>query len=494
MEAVLALLFLLAPLVGLIWLGRLVRARSREIKSLTERLHTVARWRAHPYLEAGAPPPPLDSLGPPTEADAARLSGDLEHDIARLSAARAEMAELDHRCSRARVQANSLSEEVSALQANLGATREELSRASGELERVRAEITRGGATITSREFGFREPTYDCISADGYRRELAELRRDQKKAAADRSAVQYTAYTLNGSTAEGEKMATQMIKLIVRAFNNECEALTHKVTFKNLESIEAKIERAFTELNELNRINNVSLTRKYLDMKKRELYLVHRYHQQKEAEREEMRRQREAAREERAREKEIESKKKLVDKDITHHEQMISTLRAQLDRAAAEADAEVARRVQAEMDTLKATIEVKRQEKDELDHTLLSARAGYVYIISNVGAFGEGVVKIGVTRRLEPLERIKELSSASVPFPFDVHALVFSEDAFELEAQLHRHFDAQRVNLVNQRKEFFRVDMDQVRAKLDEYRDLVVDFTAEAPADEYRESLARALSA
>lgn len=548
MEIALTILIFFTPLVGVIWLGWLSRSKSKKIKALEQRLQTVSRWRAHTYQESGQIPPPPDQLGPPTEADVARLSGDLEADIARVVAVRAELAELSRQAEWTRAQTASRAEasraeldtlarqrgelqsalsaisgEVSTRRAELDTTVAELTArraerdgilgelgllgqvdptrkalaaaeaklaaAEKELERVRAEIARGSGTIISREFGFREPTYDCTDAAGYREELTELRRAQKKAAADKSAVTYTAYTVNGSAAEGEKMAARMIKLIVRAFNNECEALIHKVTYKNLESIESRIERAFTQLNDLNEINNVSLTQEYLALKKRELYLVYRYHQQKEDEREELRRQREAEREEKAREREVQERKKLVDKDITHHERMVATLREQLEQAAREADAEVARRVQAEMDALAATIETKRREKEELDHTLLSAKAGYVYIISNLGAFGEDIVKIGVTRRLEPLERIKELSSASVPFPFDVHALVFSEDAFGLEAELHRHFSAHRVNLVNHRKEFFRVSMDRVRAKLDEYRDLVVDFSAEAAADEYRESVA-----
>lgn len=124
----------------------------------------------------------------------------------------------------------------------------------------------------------------------------------------------------------------------------------------------------------------------------------------------------------------------------------------------------------------------------MDYRESNARAGYVYIISNIGSFGNDVVKIGVTRRLEPLERINELSSASVPFKFDVHALIFSYDAYTLESQLHQHFSAHRINKVNNRKEFFKVSIEDIEEVLVSHKNLTIDFEKMAEAQEYRESL------
>lgn len=120
----------------------------------------------------------------------------------------------------------------------------------------------------------------------------------------------------------------------------------------------------------------------------------------------------------------------------------------------------------------------------------NATAGYVYIISNIGSFGPDVIKIGVTRRLDPMDRIDELGSASVPFKFDVHALIFSYDAYALESELHQRFDKQRVNKVNNRKEYFRVPITEIKKVLEEYKDLTVDFNETPDAPEYRESLAK----
>ncbi|MFD1899357.1 GIY-YIG nuclease family protein [Enterococcus termitis] len=138
--------------------------------------------------------------------------------------------------------------------------------------------------------------------------------------------------------------------------------------------------------------------------------------------------------------------------------------------------------------LELQISEKDKEKSELDYRNAHASAGYVYIISNIGAFGEDVVKIGVTRRLEPLERISELSSASVPFKFDVHALIFSYEAYQLESNLHTYFHDYRINKVNSRKEFFKVPIDLIENKLTEFKNLTIDFQKVADAEEFRQSL------
>jgi hypothetical protein len=116
------------------------------------------------------------------------------------------------------------------------------------------------------------------------------------------------------------------------------------------------------------------------------------------------------------------------------------------------------------------------------------RSGHVYVISNIGSFGENVYKIGMTRRLDPMERIHELSDASVPFSFDVHAVVFSDDAPSLENELHRRFDPHRLNLVNTRKEFFCVTLEEIADVVREkHADILITKVAEAR--DYRKTAA-----
>ena len=115
------------------------------------------------------------------------------------------------------------------------------------------------------------------------------------------------------------------------------------------------------------------------------------------------------------------------------------------------------------------------------------RAGYVYVISNIGSFGEGIYKIGMTRRLEPEERIHELSDASVPFNFDIHAMIFTEDAPALENTLHKAFEDKKVNMINQRREFFNVTLNEIKEVVKNNFDKSVEFIDIAPAEQYRET-------
>ena len=141
---------------------------------------------------------------------------------------------------------------------------------------------------------------------------------------------------------------------------------------------------------------------------------------------------------------------------------------------------------------KSQIEIQLEEIEksvkEVDYREANQKAGYVYVISNIGAFGENVFKIGMTRRLDPMERIDELGDASVPFNFDVHAMIFAENAPKLEAALHNAFSKQKVNFINQRREFFNVSLDDIKRVVKENFDKTVEFVDVAPAEQYRQSL------
>ena len=125
---------------------------------------------------------------------------------------------------------------------------------------------------------------------------------------------------------------------------------------------------------------------------------------------------------------------------------------------------------------------------DIDYRQANMKAGYVYIISNIGAFGENVYKIGMTRRLDPQDRVDELGDASVPFNFDVHAMIFSDDAPALEAALHRAFENRKLNMVNQRREFFNVTLDEIKEVIKENFDKTVEFIDVPDAEQYRISL------
>ena len=363
----------------------------------------------------------------------------------------------------------------------------DISKKQEEINNLRRQFIVTEDDFVMESFGLYLPKYDFASSLGYKDKLTQIRAYQKQMIKDKSAVSYFEnWTVDGSKSKGKKMTNDNIKQILRSFNNECEAAINKVKYNNIQSIENRINKSFEQLNKLNQSNRLSLTNQFLSLKLDELYLAYEYERKKQEEKEELREQREREREEKALQKEIQNKKKLIDKDIKHYQNLIAELQKKLESANTE---EEKQSIENQIIDLGVKVQEREEEKEELDYRTAHASAGYVYIISNIGAFGKEVVKIGVTRRIDPLERISELSSASVPFKFDVHALIFSYDAYKLESELHQFFDSYRINKVNNRKEFFKVPIDKIEEKLANYGELTIDFRADVDAEEYRESLA-----
>ena len=356
-----------------------------------------------------------------------------------------------------------------------------------EIAKLQQKVNIINDDIRMQDYGIYEPKYNFASALVYKDMLRAKRDQQKQMIKSKTAVEFNEnWTVNGSKAEGKKMLNNNIRQILRSFNNECEVLIDKVTYKNFESVKKRIIKVHADLNQLNTTQQVSITFQYLDLKLEELYLAYEYSRKKEEEKEAMRLQREQEREEKKLIKEIEQKKKIVDKEITHYNNLIQSLKNKMTSAVSEEERRDLENMIAETEN---NIQEKEDEKKDLDYIEAHSSAGYVYIISNIGAFGEDVLKIGVTRRLEPIERIKELSSASVPFGYDIHALIFSYEAYELETELHNYFEKYRVNKVNNRKEFFKVPIEEIESKLKDYGSLTIDFNPQAEAAEYRETLA-----
>ena len=253
---------------------------------------------------------------------------------------------------------------------------------------------------------------------------------------DMAALCSQEWSVNGSLSKGKLFAKRNIKQIIRSFNNECDVLVSKVKFNNVEAYMHKMMKSYDDLNKLNEPNCISITQSYLNLKLKELRLAYEYSLKQQREKEEQRAIREQMREEAKLTEEIELKRKEIQKELAHYNKQIVRVESLLSKAPDEE--------KKYLNDKKAYIEERLSELDremkEMDYREANKKAGYVYVISNIGAFGENVYKIGMTRRLEPMDRIDELSNASVPFRFDVHAMIFSDDAPKLEAALHRAFD------------------------------------------------------
>ncbi|MFM1581245.1 DUF4041 domain-containing protein [Helcococcus bovis] len=340
--------------------------------------------------------------------------------------------------------------------------------------------------IEMESFSLYRPRYDFVNSIKYKEKLDIVRANQKTMIKDKTAVSYfDNWTVDGSKQKGRKMTNDNIKQILRSFNNECEAAINKVKFNNISTIENRIYKSYEQLNKLNETNKVSISYSYLEEKIKELHLAYEYEKKKQEEKEELREQREREREEKKLQEEINRKKKNIDKDITHFKNVLDELYKKLKNLK---NVEERKAIEDEILDINNKIQEKEEEKQELDYRSANATAGYVYIISNIGAFGENIFKIGVTRRLDPYERIAELSSASVPFKFDIHALIFSYEAYQLETALHTKFEKNRVNAINNRKEFYNITLEDIKKTLEEYKNLTFDFNEIAEAEEYRQTL------
>ena len=235
---------------------------------------------------------------------------------------------------------------------------------------------------------------------------------------------------------------------------------------------------------MNSKNAVSISYEYLSLKIDELQLAYEYVQKKQEEKEEQKRIREQMREEAKLQKEIEEARKDIEKEQRHYTNALLKLDKQLE-SCDEIEKEVLLEKRQEIESHLTELDVAIKD---IDYREANKKAGYVYIISNIGSFGENVYKIGMTRRLDPMERVDELGDASVPFKFDVHAMIFSDDAPKLEAALHRAFENKKVNMINSRREFFKVTLNEIEEVVKKNYDKTVEFERIPQADQYRESI------
>jgi hypothetical protein len=362
----------------------------------------------------------------------------------------------------------------------------EAAQLDADIEAKRALLVETDDRRLLQEFGLFEPKYRLASSSDYKVRLDATRTRQKEMVRGGSAfLESKGWSINGSEAEGRRMVRDYSKLIVRAFNTECDATVEAVRFFNLEASRTRIRKSFDMLNKLGARMSVGLSEIYLDAKHEELDLAFEFQVKKQEEKEEQKRLREQAREDAKLQREIDAARETLAKEERHYRRALVSMEARLAGTASEADRTL---LEAEVATIRERIAEVDAKRAEVDYRAQNASAGYVYVISNIGAFGEGVFKIGVTRRLEPLDRIDELGDASVPFDFDVHTLVFSDNAYGLELALHRHFAASRLNMVNGRKEFFRATIEEIEAVLRGSFGKPVEVTKLADAAAYRQSL------
>lgn len=350
---------------------------------------------------------------------------------------------------------------------------------------LESEIDLFKETLDITSYGLYEPKYSFDLPEQYLVELEGVYQKQKEMISKHSAVICdTEWTVGGSKTEGRKMVNQATKLMLFAFNGECDALIAKVRWNNVSKARERIQKSFSEINHLGSVNRLEIVRAYLDLRLEELSLTYEYERKKHEQKEEQRLIREQMREEEKAQRELERAQKEAEEEATLYEKILEKARKELGVASKD-EAEVLNK---KISDLEAKLKVALEKRERAISQAQLTKVGNIYIISNIGSFGEDIYKIGMTRRFDPMDRIRELSDAALPFQFDVHAIIYSENAPQFEKELHRKFWERRINLVNNRKEFFKITLDEIEVFVSEQATAQIHFTKIAEAREYRQTL------
>ena len=373
-----------------------------------------------------------------------------------------------------------LNEKTAALEAKKEKLEKECNKLESKVAQLKKDAIFFEDALIFQDYSLYTPRYNFVSAEEYKTRLNDIRDEQKRMIkADTAISGAKNWTVDGSKSKGSKMISDMKKLFLRAFNSDCEDVITRVKYNNYEMSEKKIRQSADSIEKLGKTMGLFIAANYIELKVKELYLAFEYQLKKQEEKEAQKEARAELREAAKLQKELAEQRKKIAKEQTHYETAYRNLLKQLEADPANSDL-IAKKAEIENELS----EIEKAMKD-VDYREANQRAGYVYIISNIGAFGENVYKIGMTRRLDPQDRIDELGDASVPFNFDVHAMIFSDDAPALENALHKAFEDRKLNMVNPRREFFNVTLDEIKTVINKNFDKTVEFIDIPDAEQYR---------
>jgi hypothetical protein len=354
----------------------------------------------------------------------------------------------------------------------------ELRSVQAAVEAARAQLVELNDAIVLQQVGIYEYHHPLEDAEAHKERLSELQEQLKDTVRQREAVLAShMFSYNNSLAAGRRMVADFSKLMLRAYNAEADTCRRSLRAGNVITAKARLDNTVSTIAKLGAMMEMRINPSYHALRISELELTADYLMKVQEEREAAREERERLREEQKAQSELARQREQLDKQQTHYTATLQTL------------VEQGRGHSAEASDIRSKI-VEVEEAISANETrAANIRIGTVYVISNIGAFGPGIAKIGLTRRLDPMERVRELGDASVPFPFDLHAQFFSEDAVTLEAELHRAFAHRRVNNVNLRREFFFSTPAEVREVMVEKLGNLLKFVEQPEATQYLQSKA-----
>lgn len=345
----------------------------------------------------------------------------------------------------------------------------------GKVAEAKARIVATEDTELLQEAGVYSYFHPLTDVVAYQDRLKALQEDVKAMnRKDGGAIEAaTGWTVNGSAAEGRAMVRDFSKLMLRAFNAEADSLVRQLKPYKVSGAIERLRKVAETIEKLGKRMDIRITHGYLVLRIKELQLYADFLQKQAEQKADERAERERLREERKAQQELEREKARLEKERQHYQNAITALLAK-------GDEDAANRLREKLGEIERAI-------NDVDYRAANIRAGYVYVISNIGSFGESLIKVGMTRRLDPMDRVRELSDASVPYNYDVHALFFSNDAVGIEAAMHTRLANSRVNLVNLRREFFNATALDAKRHLSELAGELLTFQDVAEALEYRQS-------
>ena len=413
---------------------------------------------------------------------------ELKEQLNRLNDKFGGVVDVDSEIKKLITQRDSLSQASIKLDGEISDKNKKLSAIRSEhqtkLESILSQIKIYQSDINNIEVGLHDPIFDYDTSEKFKTQLMDNKSRQKEMVKNGTACKgHREWSVEGSAAKGRAMIAKNVKMSLRAFNGESDALIAKVKWNNVESFAKRIFASYDAINKFNDKLHIVIDRKYLQLKIDELHLTYEKEVKIQEEKERAKEIANTIREEEKAIKEIEKARKDAEIEEKRYSELLKKAREEADIATgSQLD-----KLNSQIELLARKLEEANGNKERAISRAQQTRSGHVYVISNIGSFGENIYKVGLTRRLIPMDRVKELSGAAVPFKFDLHAMIYSEDAPAMETAIHKALDSKRVNKVNSRKEYFNTDLSEIESIVKEMGS-DVEFIKLPEAQEYRETL------
>lgn len=334
-----------------------------------------------------------------------------------------------------------------------------------------------------------EPKYEFISSEDYILRLKNIKLQQENMVKNNQAyICDTQWTVGDSKRKGDKMINDILKLVELAFEERCKYAIKEVKYNNVDSLKKRINNTFTKYNNCGKTLQFKISEEYLQLKFIELDLQYELEDKKQQQSERDQELKKQNKEREAIEKARQKAEEAEEREILH-QQELDKVRQEIELTEGEKRQQLYLKIQ----ELERQVAEDRNDKENALSESRRLKSGYIYIISNIGSLGRDVYRICITYRSKEDEYIKDMNP-TVPFKFDVHFKIFSEDALDTLQRLHQRFDDKKVNVVNSKRDFFKVSMDEIEQAVKEINKktgvLRIDVFEPAPqAYEYRQTLA-----